>query len=140
MSVSPLCDESSFQLCSSNSGKAKYHSTDVGITNQQMSRAAMDNADEINNENDNDNGSYNHISNIGSQYNLYGILMNPLILVKTRSFHYDLVDNSLPEVHGSIAVPEGENASWYRMMLTFVGPGVMVAVGYMDVSYRTIMY
>ena len=37
---------------------------------------------------------------------------------------------SLPEIHGSILVPEG--ASRWRKMLAFIGPGGMVAVGYMD--------
>jgi len=37
---------------------------------------------------------------------------------------------SLPEVHGSVSVPEG--ASVWRKMLAFAGPGYLVAVGYMD--------
>ncbi len=37
---------------------------------------------------------------------------------------------SLPEVHGSIAVPRG--GSWVRRLLAFSGPGYMVSVGYMD--------
>src|SRR5437867_10895282 len=37
---------------------------------------------------------------------------------------------SLPEVHGSIAVPEG--AGFWRKMLAFAGPGYLVAGGYMD--------
>jgi manganese transport protein len=37
---------------------------------------------------------------------------------------------SLPEVHGSIAVPDG--ASFWQKMLAFAGPGYLVAVGYMD--------
>ncbi len=37
---------------------------------------------------------------------------------------------SLPEVHGSIAVPTG--ASFWRKMFAFAGPGYLVAVGYMD--------
>jgi len=37
---------------------------------------------------------------------------------------------SLPEVHGSIAVPEG--SSFWRKMIAFAGPGYLVAVGYMD--------
>lgn len=37
---------------------------------------------------------------------------------------------SLPEVHGSVAVPRG--AGWLRRLLAFVGPGYMVSVGYMD--------
>lgn len=35
---------------------------------------------------------------------------------------------SLPEVHGSIAVPHG--ADFWRKMLAFAGPGYLVAVGY----------
>src|SRR5438876_10144448 len=38
--------------------------------------------------------------------------------------------NSLPEVHGSIAVPH--DAGFWRKMLAFAGPGYLVAVGYMD--------
>jgi manganese transport protein len=37
---------------------------------------------------------------------------------------------SLPEVHGSVAVPVG--AGFWRKMLAFAGPGYLVAVGYMD--------
>jgi manganese transport protein len=37
---------------------------------------------------------------------------------------------SLPEVHGSIAVPVG--AGFWRKVLAFAGPGYLVAVGYMD--------
>src|SRR5262245_2138182 len=37
---------------------------------------------------------------------------------------------SLPEVHGSIAIPHG--AGFWRKMLAFAGPGYLVAVGYMD--------
>ena len=39
--------------------------------------------------------------------------------------------NSLPEVHASIVVP-AENASFWRKLWAFTGPGLMVAVGYMD--------
>ncbi len=37
---------------------------------------------------------------------------------------------SLPEVFSSIEVPQGKG--WWRKMFAFVGPGLMVAVGYMD--------
>lgn len=37
---------------------------------------------------------------------------------------------SLPEVHGSIVIPEG--AGFWRKLLAFTGPGYLVAVGYMD--------
>jgi manganese transport protein len=37
---------------------------------------------------------------------------------------------SLPEVHKSIAIPEG--AGFWRKLFAFAGPGYLVAVGYMD--------
>ena len=37
---------------------------------------------------------------------------------------------SLPEVHGSIAIPAG--AGFWRKLMAFAGPGYLVAVGYMD--------
>jgi manganese transport protein len=37
---------------------------------------------------------------------------------------------SLPEVHGSVLVPA--NASFWRKLVAFSGPGFLVAVGYMD--------
>src|ERR1700687_2357008 len=37
---------------------------------------------------------------------------------------------SLPEVHGSIAIPH--DAGFWRKMFAFAGPGYLVAVGYMD--------
>src|SRR5580658_8799998 len=41
-----------------------------------------------------------------------------------------VIQNSLPEVFRSIAVPL--NARFFRRLLAFVGPGYLVAVGYMD--------
>lgn len=38
---------------------------------------------------------------------------------------------SLSDVHASVQVP-GQNASFWRKLLAFWGPGLMVAVGYMD--------
>src|SRR3954466_10015861 len=37
---------------------------------------------------------------------------------------------SLPEVHGSIAIPH--SAGFWRKLFAFAGPGYLVAVGYMD--------
>jgi manganese transport protein len=37
---------------------------------------------------------------------------------------------SLPEVHGSVTIPE--NAGFWRKLFAFAGPGYLVAVGYMD--------
>ncbi len=39
-------------------------------------------------------------------------------------------DLSLSDVHGSIRVPR--NAAWWRRLLAFIGPGYIIAVGYMD--------
>ena len=36
---------------------------------------------------------------------------------------------SLPEVHGSVPIPQG---SFLRKLFAFAGPGYLVAVGYMD--------
>ncbi len=38
--------------------------------------------------------------------------------------------NSLPEVHATITVPS--HGSFFKKLFAFVGPGLMVAVGYMD--------
>ena len=37
---------------------------------------------------------------------------------------------SLPEVHRSVRVPHA--AGWFRRLAAFIGPGYLVAVGYMD--------
>jgi len=37
---------------------------------------------------------------------------------------------SLPEVHGTVAIPHG--AGFWRKLFAFAGPGYLVAVGYMD--------
>src|SRR3569832_778583 len=42
----------------------------------------------------------------------------------------DTSGRSLPEVHGSIAIPHG--AGFWRKLFAFAGPGYLVAVGYMD--------
>jgi manganese transport protein len=48
----------------------------------------------------------------------------------TRGWRLPTSTLSLPEVHGSIAVPLG--AGFWRKMFAFAGPGYLVAVGYMD--------
>ena len=44
--------------------------------------------------------------------------------------HVASTEVSLPEVHGSVAVPTG--AGFWRKLFAFAGPGYLVAVGYMD--------
>lgn len=39
---------------------------------------------------------------------------------------------SLAEMNGSIIVPSGDGVSSWRKCCAFVGPGVLVSVGYMD--------
>jgi manganese transport protein len=48
----------------------------------------------------------------------------------TRGWRLPSSGLSLPEVHGTIAIPEG--AGFWRKLLAFAGPGYLVAVGYMD--------
>ena len=47
-----------------------------------------------------------------------------------RGWRLPAGSRSLPEVHGSIAVPV--DAGFWRKMFAFAGPGYLVAVGYMD--------
>ena len=47
-----------------------------------------------------------------------------------KPWQKDRQHNSLPEVFSSINVPI--NGSFWKKLLAFTGPGLMVAVGYMD--------
>jgi manganese transport protein len=44
--------------------------------------------------------------------------------------HVTAGEVSLPEVHGTVAIPAG--AGFWRKLFAFAGPGYLVAVGYMD--------
>jgi manganese transport protein len=55
-------------------------------------------------------------------------LENPL--APTKGWRLPSSSLSLPEVHGSIAVPH--DAGFWRKLFAFAGPGYLVAVGYMD--------
>src|SRR5580704_11086969 len=48
----------------------------------------------------------------------------------TRGWRLPANHLRLPEVHGSVVIPDG--AGFRRKMLAFAGPGYLVAVGYMD--------
>lgn len=48
----------------------------------------------------------------------------------TGGWHTPATQASLPEVHRTVAVPQ--NAGWLRRLFAFLGPGYLVAVGYMD--------
>ncbi len=50
--------------------------------------------------------------------------------VPNSSHKYNLQEQSLSEAHASIQIPQ--NASNWKKFMAFVGPGLMVAVGYMD--------
>lgn len=39
---------------------------------------------------------------------------------------------SLPEVFASVKVPSGDDVHWTKTMMSFIGPGSLIAVGYMD--------
>ena len=51
-------------------------------------------------------------------------------LPTTRSWRLAAGSPSLPEVHASLSIPA--NASFWRKLLAFAGPGFLVSVGYMD--------
>ncbi|QAR31401.1 divalent metal cation transporter [Ornithobacterium rhinotracheale] len=50
--------------------------------------------------------------------------------MKKKAWNRERLTQSLAEAHASINIPE--NSSFWRKLLAFVGPGLMVAVGYMD--------
>uniref|UniRef100_UPI0039A655DD Nramp family divalent metal transporter n=1 Tax=Ornithobacterium rhinotracheale TaxID=28251 RepID=UPI0039A655DD len=50
--------------------------------------------------------------------------------MKKKAWNRERLTQSLAEAHASISIPE--NSSFWRKLLAFVGPGLMVAVGYMD--------
>ncbi len=50
--------------------------------------------------------------------------------ISKKAWRREKTTNSLPEVFSSINVPE--NAGFWKTLLAFSGPGLMVAVGYMD--------
>lgn len=50
---------------------------------------------------------------------------------KKKLFSFeDTPSKSLDEVNGSIKVPD--NAGFWKTLLTYTGPGILIAVGYMD--------
>ncbi|QJD79095.1 Nramp family divalent metal transporter [Spirosoma rhododendri] len=48
----------------------------------------------------------------------------------TKGWRQDSTTNSLADVHSSVSVPH--NAGFFRTLMAYAGPGLMVAVGYMD--------
>src|SRR5881398_4015490 len=54
----------------------------------------------------------------------------PELTATEQAWRRDAAAVSLPEVHRSVLVPT--NASFLRKLLSFAGPGFLVAVGYMD--------
>jgi hypothetical protein len=47
-----------------------------------------------------------------------------------KGWRRPVINHSLPESYGTISIPK--NGSFWRKMMAFAGPGLMVAVGYMD--------
>src|SRR5436853_5267190 len=54
----------------------------------------------------------------------------PELTATEQAWRRDAAAVSLPEVHRSVLVPP--NASFWRKLMAFSGPGFLVAVGYMD--------
>jgi manganese transport protein len=53
-----------------------------------------------------------------------------LIDSKSAAWRFPATRPSLPEIHSTLTVPS--NGSFFRKLLSFAGPGFLVAVGYMD--------
>lgn len=56
--------------------------------------------------------------------------MEPQTTYSSKGWHSTALHKSLEEVHGTI--PVHKNASFFKKMVAFSGPGYLVAVGYMD--------
>ena len=54
----------------------------------------------------------------------------PATKTENQGWRFPAAGPSLPEIHSSLQVPAG--ATFLRKLLSFAGPGFMVAVGYMD--------
>ncbi|MCK0203107.1 Nramp family divalent metal transporter [Ornithobacterium rhinotracheale] len=50
--------------------------------------------------------------------------------MEKKAWNRERLTQSLAEAHASVEIPE--NSGFWRKLLAFVGPGLMVAVGYMD--------
>ncbi len=57
---------------------------------------------------------------------------SPLPLNELEGWKRPLGEGSLPEYHGLIDVNSDPNAPWYVKIWAYLGPGALVAVGYMD--------
>ncbi|WP_337043181.1 Nramp family divalent metal transporter [Emticicia sp. 17c] len=55
---------------------------------------------------------------------------NTLPMTSKKGWKASSTNVSLPEVHGSIDIPK--NGGFWKKLAAFIGPGLMVAVGYMD--------
>lgn len=58
------------------------------------------------------------------------ILKQEKVLTKGMKFKKISTAKSLSEVNGTIRVPR--NASFFKTLLAYTGPGILIAVGYMD--------
>lgn len=67
------------------------------------------------------------VSKLTKYYQKMGKIIN---INANRAWKSTTSNLSLPEVHGTINVPK--NGSFWKKLAAFTGPGLMVAVGYMD--------
>jgi len=81
----------------------------------------------------NQNNSLSNESNVAITVDTHSTERGVYIGVSTDEnnniWQLPLIEGSLPEYNGNIKVNEGR---WYYKMLSFVGPGAVVSVGYMD--------
>ena len=65
-----------------------------------------------------------------SQVNDGDAVYSPIAMIEPTGWNRDVGETSMPEVYGSITVPEGDGIT-FKKCGSFIGPGIMVAVGYM---------
>lgn len=51
---------------------------------------------------------------------------------EANPWNREIIEYSLPEYHGVVHVPVGAEVPWWKTMRSYIGPGALVAVGYMD--------
>ena len=49
-----------------------------------------------------------------------------------QAWNRELGETSLSEVHGTVPIESGPNVPWYQKLMSYFGPGTLIAVGYMD--------
>ena len=72
------------------------------------------------------------MSSVQSSRNGSTLEYNPISTDENTPWVRDVENPSLPEYNGALEVARREGGSWWQAMRGYIGPGALVAVGYMD--------